>query len=138
MRTRVAIPVWCDAVSMAFDFSRQLWVVSLEDNREVSRHEVSLKPAAPGKRAAELKELEVDTLVCGAISRPLASAVAQAGIRVIPFVAGSVDEVLGAFMCGRLADPRFLLAGSPPGARRRWRHGQCFRANRSRNCNQQR
>ena len=126
MRTRLAIPVWDEQVSTTADFAGRLLVVDLDEGREVKREEMPWQDTAPVRRAQALKNRKVEVLLCGAISQPLAWFVARAGIHVIPFVAGPVDNVLAAYLCGRLADPRYLLPGSPPGARRRWRHGRGF------------
>ena len=123
---RLAIPAWQDTVSTAVDFSRRVVLVEVQGNREISRREVSMPEEAAVQRASRLRRLGVQVLICGAISRRLAWFVTQSGIRLVPFVAGQVDDVLTAFLCGRLADQRFLLPGSMPGARRRWRHGRGF------------
>jgi predicted Fe-Mo cluster-binding NifX family protein len=119
----LAIPVWRERVSTVCDFSRRALLIDVRGNREISRREVSLPEEPAVHRAARLAALDVQVLVCGAISRPLAWFVSQAGIRILPFVSGPVDEVLAAYLCGRLADPRYLMPGSPPAAGRRL-HGE--------------
>jgi len=44
-----------------------------------------------------LTGLGVDTLICGAISRPLAYMVTTAGINLIAWISGQVEDVLQAF-----------------------------------------
>jgi len=126
MNTTLAIPVWDDRVATTFDFARRLLVVEVDGRREVSRKEVTLGDGPVEAKARRIRDLAVQTLVCGAISRPLAQFAAQAGVVVFPFVAGRVDAVLAAYLCGRLSDPRFLQPGCRPGARRRWRHRTGF------------
>jgi len=122
MNTTLAIPVWNDRVSTTFDFARKLLVVEADGEREVSRKEVPLGDEPVERKARRIRDLAVQVVLCGAISRPFAEAVSQAGIRVIPYVSGEVDSVLAAHLCGRLAEPRFLQPGRGPGARGRWRH----------------
>jgi hypothetical protein len=43
--------------------------------------------------------------------------VAGYGIEIVPFVKGPVEEVLAAFLSGKIDDPRFLLSGSGPESR---------------------
>ena len=124
MKTTVAIPVWNDQVSTTCDFAQRLLVVGAEEEREIWRKELKLPDEPPERKARTIRDAGTQVLLCGAISEALARAVSQAGIRLIPFVAGPADEVLGAFLCGRLDDPRFLLPGTCPAARRRWRHGR--------------
>jgi len=120
--TTLAIPVWEDQVSTAFDFARKLLVVEADGKREVSRREVPLGDEPVERKARRIRDLAVQVVICGAISQPLAQAVSQAGIEIIPYVSGQVDSVLAAYLCERLADPRFLQPGSRPGARKRWQH----------------
>ena len=128
---KIAIPVYGDYVSNVFDFAHRLLLVDIEDGRETQRREVELESLP--QRAAQLKALGVDVLVCGAVSRLLAGMVTQSGIEVLPFVTGRVDNVLGAYMTGQLIRPEFSMPGCWPGARKgfgrrrrgcRWRGGR--------------
>ena len=130
---KIAIPVWDDYVSSAFDFAHLLLLVDIENGSEIGRSEVPLKVESLPARAAKLKDLEVDVLVCGAISRALANMVAVSGIQVLPYVTGRVDDVLRAYLAGQLVQPQFALPGYWPGARKgfgRWRRGFRWRGNR--------
>jgi len=122
VKTTLAIPVWDDQVSTTFDFARKLLIVEANGEREVSRKEVALGDEPVERKARRIRDLAVQVVLCGAISQPLARAVSQAGVEVIPYVAGQVDNVLAAYLCGQLAQPRFLQPGCRPGARSRWRH----------------
>ena len=119
----IAIPIWRERVSTVCDFSRRVVLIDVQGNREISRRQVLLSDETALQRAARLERLGVQVLMCGAISQPLEWFVTQAGIKLVPFVSGPVDKVLSAYLSGCLADPRFLLPGSPPAARWRWRHG---------------
>ena len=47
------------------------------------------------------------------------------GIRVVPWVAGDADTVLGEFVAGRLPSERFMMPGvGGRGCGRRRRHGR--------------
>ncbi len=124
MKTTIAIAIWENGVSTTFDFAEKLLVVETEAGREIERREVVLAGKSVEAKVTELKESGGVVLLCGAVSRSLAWAVNQAGIQVIPFVTGDVDDVLAAYMCGQLDRPRFLQAGCQAGARRRWRNGR--------------
>lgn len=127
---RIAIPIRDGCVSPAFDFARRLLLVELGDGREVARSEVTLLPEPSAQKAGRLRELDVDILMCGAISRDLAGWVARGGIEILPYVSGPVDEVLKAYVSGHLTDPRFVLPGCWPGARNGFR--RCRRRRRGR------
>ena len=122
MNTTLAIAVWDDRVSTTFDFARNLLIVEADGGREISRREVPLGDEPLDKKARRIQDLSVQVMLCGAISRPLAQAISRAGIQIIPFVTGQVDDVLAAYLCGRLTDPHFLQPGCRPGARKQWSH----------------
>jgi predicted Fe-Mo cluster-binding NifX family protein len=123
---KVAIPAWEDRVSSVLDFSQRVVVVELHDGGEISRTEVALSEPNALAKLARLRTLGVDVVICGAISRPIASAAEGCGIQLLPYVTGGVDEVLDAFRSGQLARPQFALPGWWPGARRGLR-GRCGR-----------
>jgi len=132
VKTTLAISLWGDQVSTTFDFASKLLVVETDGGREVSRKVVALVDEPVDRRARRIRDMAVQVVLCGTISQPLARAVSQAGIEIIPYVAGQVDNVLAAYLCGQLAQPRFLQPGCRPGARRRWRYhgGGCGRRGR--------
>ena len=76
------------------------------------------------KRPVRLREMGVRTLLCGGISTDLAREIEAGGVEVIPWVSGEVNEVLDAYLGGRLPDPRLTM----PGCRR----GQYMGKGRSR------
>jgi len=115
---KIAIPVWNDCVSNVFDFAHRLLLVDIENGREVERSELELKAQSLPQRAGSLKNLGVDVLICGAISRALACMVAASGTEVLAFVTGRVDDVLQAYLTGQLVKPEFTMPGCWPGARR--------------------
>ena len=113
---KVAIPVYGDYVSNVFDFAQKLLLVNIENGKETERSEVKLESLSLPQRAGQLKVLGVDVLVCGAISRLLATMVTASGIEVMPFVTGNIENVLGAYIAGQLIRPEFSMPGSWPGA----------------------
>lgn len=130
---KIAIPLWNDCVSNVFDFAHRLLLVDIENGKEINRSEVELKADSLLQRAGRLKSLEVDVLVCGAISRALSQMVTTSGIQVLPYVTGRVGDVLQAYLTSQLVKPEFTLPGCWTGARKdfgrgrrrcRWRGGR--------------
>ena len=127
---RIAIPVWNDCVSSAFDFAHKLLLIDIQNGSETNRSEISMDPEPISQRATRLKTLGIDVLICGAISRSLASMVTASGIKVLPYAVGSVDEILKAYLTDKLAQPQFVLPGFWPGARKGFRRGRRCRRGR--------
>ena len=127
---KIAIPIWNDCVSSAFDFAHRLLLIDVENGSETNRSEISLDPEPIPQKAGRLKSLGVDVLICGAISRSLASLVASSGIEVLPYVLGPVDEILKAYLIGQLGQSKFAMPCSWPGARKSFRRGHRCRRGR--------
>lgn len=123
---KIAIPVWQGNVSSVFDFAHKLLLVELENSTEKNRKEIMLTERSCQERAAKLRQLSVDVLICGAISRPLAFMLSSSGIEVMPFVMGSTEQILNAYKTSRLYQPQYALLGYWEGARK------CFRRRRGR------
>lgn len=129
---KVAIPTWMERISPVFDVASRLLVLDIEDGREQGRSEASLDQTESAQRAEQLAACGVDLLICGGISRMLELTLADKGIRTVARICGPVEDVIQAFLAGRLKDEKFLMpgccGGRPPmrgGCRggRRWRRG---------------
>ena len=123
---KLGIAIWNGRVSPVFDTSQRLEVLDVEEGQVRSRREEEIGADAPCKRAGRLGDLGVATLICGAVSRSLVELLAARGIRVLPFVCGETEEVLSAFLAGRLPDPRLAMPGCCGRRRRRFgAEGHC-------------
>jgi hypothetical protein len=96
-------------------------ILDLAEGREVGRGEKKLEGILPLERAAELKKMDVDLLLCGAISRPFASALAIEGINLMSFLSGEAESVISAYLSKKLYGESFQMPGCGWGARRRMR-----------------
>lgn len=115
---KLAIPIHNGNVSSVFDFAHKLLLVNIEDEKETNRSEIEFKSQSLPQRAGQLKNLGVEVLVCGAISRDLANMVEAFEIKLLPYVTGSIDEVLQACLTGQWVQPRFTMPGCWYGNRR--------------------
>lgn len=126
---KIAIPYWQARVSPVCDEARHFLIVQFADGGEVRRSELEL--TLPGTdlvgRASRLLDLEVNTLICGAISQPLETMLRGVGIQVISHVCGDLEEIVHAFQAGGLEQDRFALPGCLRRRRRRQREGRCWK-----------
>ena len=113
----IAIAIYNRNISNVFDFAQRLLLVEVEEGQEKDRREVELDSKLFMQRVGQLQRLEVDVLVCGAISRVLAEMVTSAGIQVLPYVTGNIDDILTAYLAGQLVESRYAMPGCWPGAR---------------------
>jgi len=120
---RVAVPVWNGRVSPVFDTAGRIIIANIDGETVGASEEQVIGEMSPQGRVRTLSDLGVQVLICGGISRPLAALAAAAGIRLSPWVAGETDEVLRAYVEGRLSARQFMMPGRC-GRRKRFRGGR--------------
>ena len=108
---KVALTVCENRISPLFDSARMLLIVDIVDSKETGRHFEPFHYESPFSRAAKLSELGIEILICGAVSNLFSNMIEARRIRVIPFVAGSVEEVLDAYLRNGLRDSKFRMPG---------------------------
>jgi predicted Fe-Mo cluster-binding NifX family protein len=121
---KIALSIWKDCISTVFDAADQLLILEPEGTDGYKRTNIKLISADITGRASEMKEQQIDVLICGAISRPLEKLLTASGICVFAFVRGPVEEVLAAYKSNRLEQTVFTL----PGCRGRMTRGGRNRA----------
>lgn len=124
---RLAIPEHQGRIAPVFDCCKRLLIVlqgRMEDELIQNEDWASLPRLS---RTARLIELEVELLVCGGISCWMEDEIRRHGIRLVPWIAGDVWEVLAALRTGRISDPLYAMPGRAGCARRR----RCARSNQS-------
>ena len=114
---RIAIPIWNDKVSPVLDAAARLLIVDVENNKEVSRFEIYIDEQDISRRCGCIRDMAVDILICGAVSRPFLRMIETAKINVIPEIAGNITDILGAYLNGNLMNSDFFMPGC-----KRWRH----------------
>ena len=112
---KVALTVWENRISPLFDSARMLLIVDIVDRMETGRCFESFHCESPFSRAVRLSDLKIEVLICGAVSNLFADVVEARGIRIIPFITGLVDEVLDAYLTGRLDHSEFQMPGCNAG-----------------------
>ena len=114
------MPIWNERISPVFDVAEKVLILDVQNRIVRSRSERTLEQRDPFEKVGQLRTDGVKVLVCGAISRPVTVYAEAQGIRTIPFVAGDIEDVIKAYLEGRLASPGFLMPGCY-GRQRRFR-----------------
>jgi len=109
---KILLPHWRKRISPVFDVSDNVLLLEIERGEEVSRENLRLREWETFARAREITALEIEEVICGAISRELEKALNGAGIRVRGFICGDVEDVIAAFLNQDLTAPRFRMPGS--------------------------
>jgi predicted Fe-Mo cluster-binding NifX family protein len=108
---KVAIPIWDERVSPVLDTATCLILFDLNDGKEQKREVLNIPQEHFVSRANYIAGLKIDTILCGALSRPMHQLLHQRGIAVVSWVSGVVDEVIRAYIDGSLAGEQFALPG---------------------------
>lgn len=108
---RIAIPVWYNKVSPVLDTASKLLIVEAEGRKEFSRFEIYLDELELSRRCVRICGMGVDTLICGAVSRPFWRLLAAAGINIIQNISGHPEDVLEAYLKGNLLCSGFFMPG---------------------------
>jgi len=127
---KVAVTVWEDTVSTVCDFSSRLLVFDVLGDEIKNRSFIPFQTGVMPERMNQFEALGIEVLLCGAISQPLERMIRASGVKVIPCLRGSIEEVIRAYLDGGLSDARFTLPGFGTGAscvrgRRRHLGGVC-------------
>ena len=115
---RVAVSVWEDRISPVFDVSRKILILEMENGPLAGRIVERFMDDDPIHKLHRLRSLQVNLLICGAISRSVADMLIAGGIQTIPFVSGKQEDVIAAYLAGELPGVRFAMPGGYDGASR--------------------
>ena len=110
MAMMIAIPHWQNRVSPVFDVSEHLSLITIQDGKETAKKLV-LTSHDFWHRAKALSHSGVRIATSGAISHSLETVLRSAGIQVIGFVCGRVEDVTQAILYGQLDDAGFRMPG---------------------------
>ena len=80
---KIAIPQWKNRVSPVFDVAGTFILIEIEEGHEQRREKNSFQPGEAFNRVGMLRQLGVEVLICGAVSRPLEGDLVSAGNKSI-------------------------------------------------------
>ena len=108
---KVAVTVWENRISPLFDATQTLLIADIHNRVVTEKHLVPFDGLSPFSRAATLERLGINTLICGGVSDFFANLIEARNIRIIPFVAGCVDQVIEAYLRDGLCHKKFRMPG---------------------------
>ena len=121
---KIAIPLFNERVSPRFEFASRLLLATVEGNRVVEQEELTLKGYDLFQRTALLKELNVDTFICGGIQCFVAKDLTHSNVRVISAIVGEAVNALNKFLQGSLSPLVAQQHPNPDCQRRKRRLGK--------------
>jgi predicted Fe-Mo cluster-binding NifX family protein len=108
---RIAIPIWENKVSPVMDTASRLLIIETDGQKEITRFETYLEEQDISRRCHRIQSLEIDVLICGAICRSFSEMLRASDILIVSEISGLVEDVLKAYLQGKLADSKFFMPG---------------------------
>lgn len=128
---KIAIPEHQGRIAPVFDTCRRILIFVPDENGPVPVGEQDWSKLAREARAFRLKDLEIDVLLCGAISCGIEDQIHAQGITLVAWLAGDLAVILEAYGDGRVMDPQYAMPGTLLCRQRRQRR-RSVRAGRNR------
>lgn len=96
---RVAIPIWDGRISPVLDAATKLQVSILSEGDIESSRLVEIGNMQDHDLARLLNEMDIDTIICGAVSEGLRGRCSRYGITVVHSQTGGIREALDRYIC---------------------------------------
>ena len=107
----VAFACWDDRIAPVFDIARRLHIVEIRSENVIRETTEILADTEPFRVAHRMAELQLDVLVCGAISAHIRNLISAYGIRVVPYISGELRKIIQAWLEGCLEKETFAMPG---------------------------
>lgn len=120
---RIAFSLWNERIAPVFDVARTIWIVDSAAGQVIGQTGRRFSSDDPHERAMRLATLQVDQLVCGAITRSTHDALTDRGIEVVSFVSGDLPHVMRTWVSNHFNDKNPQLPGCRKGIRIQHRGG---------------
>lgn len=86
-------------------------IAEIDGDTVIGTAHLAFDPERPLELVQMLLRQRVALVICGAVSEQPAAMLEAAGIRLLPFVAGDVRQVLERYVQGRALDSEFRMPG---------------------------
>ena len=108
---KIAIPIFQNRVSPVLDSCRHIIVAAIEKDAEIDREQVFIGDIALNDRCRIFKKLGITVIICSGVSATFGKLLEQAKFEIVDGIAGDVQDVLTAYLDGRLDHPDFYMPG---------------------------
>lgn len=99
---KIAIPRMGESVAPCFEYCATMAIFTIEDGQVVDQCDFPLHSRLPFDRVRLLRDQQVTTVVCGGVQDFYEDLLRANDIKVISWVTGNVEDLLGLFLRGQL------------------------------------
>lgn len=110
---KLAICTWNELVAPVFDVSESVMIVNVSSGKVKTRKREDFSDLDHLAMIRRLSDLKIETLICGAISRPWHDIVTAWDIQIISYVSGPVKQVLDVLLSDSMNMQKFMMPGCP-------------------------
>jgi predicted Fe-Mo cluster-binding NifX family protein len=99
----IAIPRMGECIAPCLECAANISIFSIDNGAIVNQIDFPISSHEPLDRIRLLRDQRVDTIICAGVQDTFGDLVRASGINVISWVSGSVEDLLIAYLEGRLA-----------------------------------
>jgi predicted Fe-Mo cluster-binding NifX family protein len=115
---RVGLPVFESRISPVLDSCNRIVVVDIDSGREINRVEISLEKINITERIEIFSRWGIRKIICAGVSDIMCKYLTARKIMLISGIAGKLEEILNAYICGKLDEDCFIMPGKSRGEKR--------------------
>jgi len=102
MDIKIAIPLFGNRISPRFDFSPEVWIITVENGEVVNQKKIPMTNLNLPQRLDQLTSNRVNQVICGGIDGFCLNQLGTKGISVLHNIAGEAEVIFNLFLKGRL------------------------------------
>jgi predicted Fe-Mo cluster-binding NifX family protein len=99
---KIAIPLFESRISPRFDFSPEIWIITVENGEAVNQERLPIANLNLPQRIEQITSSRVDKLICGGIDGFSLNQLGNRGIEVVHDIIGEAEVAFNLFLRGRL------------------------------------
>jgi len=99
---KIAIPIFENRISPRFDFSPEIWIITVENGELVNQEKLPTANLNLPQRLEQITSNGVDKVICGGMDGFSLNQLGRKGIDVVQDIMGEAEIAFDLFMKGRL------------------------------------
>jgi predicted Fe-Mo cluster-binding NifX family protein len=99
---KIAIPLFGSRISPRFDFSPEMWIITVENGEAVNQERFAMANLNLPQRIEQIASSGVDKVICGGIDKFSLNQLGNKGVEVVHDVIGEAEIAFHLLLRGRL------------------------------------
>lgn len=108
---KVLITVWNGRVSPVFDVAKEAVLLEVHNGCITSEKNLAMTCETNMERVEFVLDLQIDAVICGAVSRSVEMSLIEKGVKVHSFISGEIREVIRGLIENSLSGLKFAMPG---------------------------